>query len=308
MDRLEALETFKCVVDQGGFARAAADLDVSCAKVSRTVQDLELMLGVQLLNRTTRRVSLTSVGHELLAKATEVLETFEQLKAMSSMVTSEPSGTVRVGAPAGLARQLLGAVLAEFVASFPSITVDLRVRSQLSDVFEDEVDVMLCVGQGLRDSLIARNVGSLEVAAYASPLYLMKSGVPEGPEDLASHKCLVWDGIAAGPTWALTRRRDGATAEIAIKGPMRCSQADVLMGAVCHGAGIALLPSVLVSDAVSSGSLAQVLPCWVGASLPVQLAWGSRRNLPLAVRKLIDHLVENVKLGPVTGTELLLAA
>lgn len=288
MDRLNALATFKSVVDHGGFARAAADMDVSCAKVSRTVQDLEMLLGVQLLQRTTRRISLTSAGQEVLQRAVDLLNSYEELTAVSSMSAKEPSGTVRLAAPAAFARGLLGPALADFLNRFPKVGVDLRTRDGLNDVFDDEVDVMICLRNDLRESLIARRVGSAEVGMYAAPSYLSRRGHPSHPDDLLNHNCLTSEDIADGNSWRV--RRGPKLCDMPVRGTMRCSHADILVGTALHGAGIALLPRFMANEFVLIGGLVPVLAEWDCEQLPIQIAWGSRRNLPLNVRSLIDHL------------------
>ncbi|WP_425259271.1 LysR family transcriptional regulator [Rubrivivax sp. RP6-9] len=290
MDRLSALATFKAVVDHGGFARAAADLDVSCAKVSRTVQDLEMLLGVQLLQRTTRRVSLTSVGQQVLLRAVTLLDSYDELAALSSLSATEPSGVVRLAAPAAFARRLLGPALAEFMHLYPRVEVDLRTRDGLIDLFDDEVDVMLCLRNDLRESLIARRMGAAEVGVFAAPAYLARHGEPCHPDDLADHNCLTCDDVASGASWRMTWAEDSEVRDVPVRGSMRCSHADVVVGTALHGAGIALLPRFMVEEAVAQGGLKPLLRDWRCEPLPIQLAWGSRRNLPLSVRKLIDHL------------------
>lgn len=292
MDRLDALATFKAVVAHGGFSRAAAGLDVSCAKVTRTVQDLETLLGVQLLQRTTRRMSLTSVGQEVLRRAEQLLDSYDELAALSSLSASEPSGTVRLAAPAAFARRRLGPVLGAFMARYPKVWVDLRTRDDLVDVFDDEVDLMLSLRGDLRASLIARQVGAAEVGVYAAPAYLARHGTPGHPDELGGHNCLTCEDIAGGSTWTLRRADGDAVCELPVKGSMRCSHADVLVGAALHGAGIVLLPRFLVEEALAQGSLQPLLPQWTCEALSIHLAWGARRNLPLGVRKLIDHLAQ----------------
>jgi DNA-binding transcriptional LysR family regulator len=312
MDRLNALATFKAVVDCGGFARAAADLDVSCAKVSRTVQDLELLLGVQLLQRTTRRVSLTSVGQQVLMRAVDLLDSFDELTALSSLSAKEASGIVRLAAPAAFARHLIGPALADFMCRFPLVEVDLRTRDGLVDLFDDEVDVMLCLRNDLRESLIARRVGSARVGVFAAPAYLARRGEPLHPDDLADHNCLSCDDIAGGASWRMSGIGDGALRDVPAKGSMRCSHADVLVATALHGAGIALLPHFMVDEIVAQGGLKPLLSGWVCEPLPIQLAWGSRRNLPLGVRKLIDHLAaalgDEPRFDEAVPRDLLLAA
>jgi DNA-binding transcriptional LysR family regulator len=288
MDRLGALAIFKSVVDHGGFARAAAVLEVSCAKVTRSVQDLEMLLGVQLLKRTTRSMSLTSVGREVLARAAELLDSYDALAAMSSLSANEPAGTVRLAAPASFSRRYLGPALADFMARHPKVWVDLRMREGGVDVISDEVDVMLCVRSDLRPSLITRRIGGAEVGVYASPGYLAMHGEPTRPVELLNHNCLT----TCGEAWAFRHRADEQALEVPIKGTMRSSHADMLVGAAMHGAGVVLLPVFMVEEAVAHGSLRRLLPDWTSEPIALYLAYHSRLHQPLSVRKLIDHLVQ----------------
>lgn len=290
MDRLGALATFKAVVDYGGFRHAADGLEVSTAKVSRTVHELEKLLGARLLQRSSRRVSLTSAGHEVLQRANELLDAYQALADWSSRSTREAVGTVRVGAPAAFARSLLGPALAGFMRSHPGVIVDLRVRDHATDVFDDEVDLLLVLRHDLRPSLVARRVGELALALYAAPAYLADRPEPSEPDALLAHNCLSCDELGGRAVWHLSRPCDGLSRELAVKGTLRCSQADVLLEAALHGAGIAKLPRLMADEHVARGALRRLLPAWTGRALPIYLAWGSRRHVPLSMRLLIDHL------------------
>jgi DNA-binding transcriptional LysR family regulator len=287
MDRLSALATFKSVVENGSFARAATVLDVSCAKVTRSVQDLELLLGVQLLKRTTRRMSLTSVGQQVLSRAADLLDSYDALAALSSLSANEPSGTVRLAAPATLSRRYLGPALADFTSRNPKVRVDIVTREGPIDVIADEVDMMLCLRSDLRASLVARRIGGTEVGLFASPRYLATRGDVEHPLDLLTHNCLT----TCGAGWTFRQRGSAQALDVPVKGTMRSSHADVLVGAAVHGAGVVLLPVFMVEDAVAHGSIQRLLPHWSSEPIALFLAYHSRLNQPLAVRKLIDHLV-----------------
>jgi DNA-binding transcriptional LysR family regulator len=287
MDRLSALATFKAVVENGGFARAAAVLEVSCAKVTRSVQDLEQLLGVQLLKRTTRRMSLTSVGQQVLSRAADLLDSYDALAALSSLSANEPSGTVRLAAPASFSRRYLGPALAEFMSRYPKVWVDVLLREGPIDVITDEVDMMLCLRSDLRASLVARRIGGTEVGLFASPRYLATRGDLEHPLDLLSHNCLT----TCGAGWTFRQRGSAQALDVPVKGTMRSRHADVLVGAAVHGAGVVLLPVFMVEEAVAHGSLQRLLPDWSSEPIALFLAYHSRLNQPLAVRKLIDHLV-----------------
>lgn len=291
MDRLSALAIFKSVADKGGFARAAAELDLSCAKVTRTVQELELLLGVQLLQRTTRRVTLTTVGQEVLSRAEGLLDSYDELAALSSLSASEPSGTVRLAAPASFGRRYLGPLLAEFMADFPKVWVDLSLREREADVASDEADITLSLRSDLRPSLIARRIGAIELGLYAAPRYLAVQGEPRHPNELASHNCLTSDDTASGARWHFRHRRNDERSALPAKGSMRCSHAEVLVEAAIHGAGVVLLPTFMADDALERGALRRLLPDWRTEPLPLWLTYHTRRHQPQRVRKLIDHLV-----------------
>lgn len=292
MDKLKALATFKAVVDHGGFARAAAQLDVSCSIVTRTVQDLEALLGVRLLHRSTRRVALTPVGEQVLDRAVDLLDGYEQLAAFSSLSASEVAGTVRLSAPASLARPYLSAALAGFVAAHPRVWVDLRLASGPLDRVGEDADLALCLGSQLRSSWIARHLADVPVGLFASPDYLHRHGRPQHPDELASHHCLIGDEGAAETTWRLGQAPARSLTAYPVRGTLRSAQADVLVGAAIHGAGILMQPVPLVQEAVEAGQLQRVLGGWRCEPISLHLAYNSRRNQPLAVRKLIDHLVQ----------------
>lgn len=290
MDRLSALATFKMVVDCGSFRRAAEVLEVSNAKVSRTVLELESLLGAQLLQRSSRRLSLTSVGHEVLQRATELLDTYQSLTEWSRRTAIEPVGAVRVGAPAALARHLLVPALTEFMRVYPGISVNLRTRDASADVFDEEVDLLLSLHNGLRPGLIARLIGHSEVGLYASPAYLARHPGPLDLESLLAHNCLRSDDINGHGAWHLRHAANGLSRELSVMGTLRFSHADVLLATMLEGAGIALLPQCMAAEYVARGECRRLLPAWTGHPLPIYLAWGSRRHLPSAVRALIDHL------------------
>ncbi|HJV62069.1 MAG TPA: LysR family transcriptional regulator, partial [Albitalea sp.] len=178
MDRLKALEIFKTVVEKGSFAKAAEALDVSSSAATRAVQDLETNLGVRLLQRSSRRIALTAVGHEVLERCTELIEQYRAMEAMSSLSASEAAGSVRLVAPASYGARLLGPALASFRELYPKVTIDLRMSDDGIDLIDDEADLALCVGRDLRLSLIARRVGVARLGLYASSAYLARRGAP----------------------------------------------------------------------------------------------------------------------------------
>lgn len=289
MDRLKALATFKAVVDEGGFARAAAALDISCAVVTRSVQELESLLGVRLLQRTTRRVALTPLGREVLDHAARLLDGYERLAEIGSLAASDASGTVRLAAPVSYARRCLGPALAAFAARHPRVGLELRFADGPVDVLDGAADLALCRTQELKPALIARRVAEAEVGLYAAPGYLAQRGMPAHPQALAGHGCLAGDE-ADGGAWRLHPAGGGDEAVVPVRGAVRSNDAELLIGAATLGAGLVLQPAFMVEDAVAAGRLQRVLPAWRGEAFTLHLTYLSRQHQPLAVRLLIDHL------------------
>lgn len=294
MDRLQALSIFKTVADKGGFARAAEALGLSCPHVSRSVQDLEALLGARLLQRTTRRVALTGVGREVLERVNGLLASYDELAAIGRASAGEPAGTVRMAAPEGYGRHVLGPVLAEFRARCPQVSIDLRLLEGPADLVGDEIDLALCLHEDLRPSFIARPVAEVEVGVYAAPSYLARRGEPAHPAELSAHECLTSGGLRAGASWCFRRLADGTRADVPVKAALRANHADLLADLAIHGAGVAMLPAFLVRDAVSQGRLQRLLAGWEGRPASLHLVYGPHRNQPVPVRRLIEHLLDRL--------------
>jgi len=290
MDRLKALAVFKTVVEQGSFARAADTLDLSPAVVTRTVQELEALLAVRLLQRTTRRVTLTAVGHDVLERARGLLASFDELSSMSSLCGAEAAGRVRLGAPAWLGRRLLGAVAAAYLASCPKVSLELRMHASESGLFEGDGDLALCLESELKPCWIARKVAQVSVGLYAAPAYLARRGEPATPDELAQHDGLAGGSARADATWHFQPADGGDMQPVEIRPVLHSNQPETLMSAAVHGAGIALLPDLLAEEAVASGKLRRLMPGWRAEPLSLHLAYESRQHQPLSVRKLIEVL------------------
>lgn len=290
MDRLKALAIFKSVVEHGGFARAAAALDTSASVVTRTVQELEALLGVRLLLRTTRSVMLTSVGESVFERAGDLLVSYGELEAFSSQSAQEPHGAVRVAAAAACSRLPLGSALAAFRARWPQVTVDLRLRDA-PDEAADDADLVLCLGGQLRQSHVARELAALEVGWFASRRFLHARGWPGTPQEVGRFDCLV-QRAARSARWAFVHRDSGVRQEVAVRGVLQSTHDDVLMEAALHDAGLVQLPLFMAEQADSERRLCRVLPDWHADPMSIHLSYASRRHQPLAVRKLVEHLVE----------------
>jgi len=294
MDRLKALSVFKAVADNGSFVAAASALDISCGAASRTVQELETLLGVRLLNRTTRRLALTAVGEDVLHRAGGLLQSYDELATIGRASASEPAGVIRMAAPAMFARHYLGPSLAAFRARYPKVQVDLQLCEGPVNVVLEDVDVALCLPEDLRLTQIARPLASAEVGVYAAPSYLARKGEPTHPSQLVEHDCLTSKAVRAGTDWSFEHLDSGDPYTVGVKGALHANQIEVLADAAAHGAGIVMLPAFMAQAAVAQRRLQRILPGWRAAPLSLQLTYTSRRNQPMSVRKLIEHLVETL--------------
>ena len=292
MDKLRDFVVFNSVVEHGSFAKAAEALDLRAAVVTRSVKELEDGLGVRLINRTTRRMSLTAVGDDVFAMTRRLLAVYDELLVVGRATTTEARGVVRLAAPAFFARHRLGAALAAYVAAHPQVRIDLRVTERGAGLGGD-TDLELCLEDDLRDSQVARRIAIVPLLVCASGDYVRRRGAPGRPEDLAGHDCVCWDGSRNGADWQFLDPLTGERRNHAVHPCLQSSHADVLLHATERGAGIAILPDFLVRDALAEGRLLHLLPAARPAPLSIHLAYGSHAQQPLAVRRLIEHLTDS---------------
>jgi DNA-binding transcriptional LysR family regulator len=288
------LEVFKAVADRGSFTKAADALGLSNAVTSRALQELEAQLGVRLLQRTTRSVSLTAEGRDVLERAQTLLESYDDLLAASKVGAEETAGEIRMSAPSSLGGRRLGPLLAGFTERYPLVRVDLQLTDQQDDMVGEGVDLALRVGEDLRHSLIARRVGQIRLGIFASPAYLKRYGTPQHPGELARHHCLTYGGIGKAPAWQLRHRKTGEQGEWPARGTLHTNNGDALAAAAVCGSGLVLLPRYLVEGALSRGELKEVMSDWQSPAPGLYLAYASRRNQPARIRRLIEHLAERV--------------
>jgi LysR family transcriptional regulator, regulator for bpeEF and oprC len=292
MDRLRALEIFKAVVSHGSFVKGAEAMNLSNSVATHAVQSLEALLGVRLLQRTTRRIALTAVGQSVLDRATALLDSYAELETMSSLSACEVAGDIRLVAPVSYGMHQLGPALASFLALYPKVRVDLRMKEASACALDPSADLVLCVAHELPPSVIARKVTLAEVGIYASPVYLARAGTPEHPRDLLQHDCLTYEGTSRRGCWQFIDTGTQERLSLQAKGSLVSNHAEALISAAAHGAGVVLMPHFLVDRAIAKGALRRVLRQWETEPLGVYLAYTSRRNQPLCVRRLIDHLAQ----------------
>lgn len=292
MDILGALGTFTRIVEAGSFSGAARETGSSHSAVTRLVGQLEDHFGVRLFHRTTRRLSLTEDGQDLLAYAGTVLEAAEQMESALGRQRASPTGLVRIGVPVGTTSWLVPRV-SGLLKRYPGLTVELVIGDQFGNMIDDRLDVAIIGREPPDNSLIARAVGSFGQIAVASPAYLEQRGAPSKPEDLAEHTCIIHD---IGPD--STRWRFGPADKptvVDVTGPFRVNNSAVVHQAAVAGLGIARVSEMQVADDVRARRLYRLLPAYLPERYRAYVVYPSRHHIPPRVRVAIDFLVDQTR-------------
>ncbi|HVR48115.1 MAG TPA: LysR family transcriptional regulator [Pseudorhodoferax sp.] len=297
MDRLKALEIFAAVAERSSFTRAAAALDLSTAVVTRAVQALEQRLGLRLLQRSTRRVSLTREGEATLVRARGVLGAYETLMHSSRQHGAEVAGDIRFSAPASLGAARLAPLLAAFMAQHPQVRIEFVLGDALESMDDGTVDLALCIALALPGHLVARRIGAVAMGVYAAPAYLRTRGLPRDPGELAGHDCVVHSGPGGSDAWHFSHPVTQERSHPVLRQALRANHVEALMAAALLGQGLAVLPRVLADPAVVRGELQSVLPAWDCPAPGIFLVYRERLHQPLRVRKLIEHLAQAFESG-----------
>jgi DNA-binding transcriptional LysR family regulator len=290
MDRLASMRVFVKVVELGSFARAAAALDMSAAVVTRSLADLETHLGTRLLNRTTRRLSLTETGQQYVERVRHILADIDDADAIAASSARAPSGTLRIYCQPGFGQAQLSALLPRFAALMPGVVLDVTLSDHAVDLVREGFDVGIFIDlQKFDNSLIARRLATSSVVLCASPDYIARHGAPSTAEEVSAHPCLNFAYEQLRHHWML--QVDGGTVNIPIKSRMVSNSGPVLRQAALAGMGIMLQPSFTVKDDFDCGRLVRLLTCCDVAQLSVMLVYPSRRLLSAKVRGFVDFMV-----------------
>ena len=290
MDTLDAMRVFVAVTEKGGFSAAAKALDLSTASVTRQVAWLEQRLDTRLLNRTTRRVSLTSTGSAYYQRCLPLLAEFDDVEAAIGAQALAPTGLLRINAPVSFGVARLGPLLAGYGKRYPLVKLDLSLSDRLVDMVEEGFDLAIRITRQPSPSLIARKLAEAQVLLCASPDYLARAGTPRLAADLAGHDCLTYSYWSGGDEWQL--RGPEGEVSVRINGCVRANNGDVLRAAALEGLGIILQPDFLVGDDLASGRLVRVLPDHHVPPIGIHAVYTSRSHLAPKVRSFIDYLVE----------------
>jgi DNA-binding transcriptional LysR family regulator len=288
MDRLTGLEVFTQVVECGGFSAAGRRLNMSVTMVSNHVQALEDRLGARLLNRTTRKISLTEVGRAYHARCIQILADLEQADAVAGELQSTPRGTLKLYMNSHIA-QFIAPVVLDYLAAYPDAAIDFAVGQRPVDPVEDGYDLVIQTTQAPDSSLIARQLSRWRHILCATPDYLATHGAPETLADLTRRNCLRYTFYPFGDEWRFTGP-DGAPASVRVSGNLVSSSGDLLRTAVLAGTGIIMAPGFLIADDVREGRVVPLLPQYRPLEFAILALYAHRHLLSAKVRVFLDML------------------
>ncbi|MEO6270528.1 MAG: LysR family transcriptional regulator [Lautropia sp.] len=289
MDRFTQLQTFVAVVTRGSLSAAALAEGVTPAIIGRRIDALETRLGVKLLVRTTRRISLTFEGSAFLEDCQRILNEVANAEASVSLGGIKASGHVRITAPAGFGRRHVAPLIAPFVAANKDVSISLELSDRLVDIVNDGFDLAIRIGQLDDSSLVGVSLAENRRVIVASPAYLSARGTPISPGDLASHNCLTFGSYGNQPRgWLL--QVDGKQVAMRVTGNIECNDGAVLHDWALAGHGLAWRSMWEVSDDLQAGRLKTVLDRFAAPVNAIHAVFPQRRHLPLRVRMFIDHL------------------
>lgn len=290
MDNLAAMQVFVRVVETGGLSAAGRALGLAPSSVTRRISELEDLLGVTLLHRTTRKLSLTEAGTTYYERAREIVRAVEEANLAVTEKRTGPSGTLRISVPASVARLHITPAVAAFHAQYPKVRVVMSVTDRIVDLVEEGLDVAIRIGRLEDSSLIARKLGEGRRLVCASPTYLKRAGKPTSPEALSDHACLT---IRRHPGSNVWRFRNGKKAiEVRATGPFFTDDGETLVAAAAAGLGLILVPEWLVGLEISDGRLKETLADYTAepAMTPLYAVYAPDAYTPPKVRAFVDFL------------------
>jgi len=291
MDKVQEMASFVAVVEAGSFVRAADAIGLSKAAVSRHVGELEQRLGVRLLQRTTRRVSLTVEGQQFYARCKELLASIDEAEAEVGAHRGEASGLLRINAPLSFGVLHLAPLWGRFAAAHPKVVLDITLSDRIVDLVEEGFDVAVRIAALPSSNLVSRRLATTRVVLCASPEYLARHGTPSHPRELGVHRTISYSYWAGGRNeWKF----DGPEGEVAVRvhPVLHANNGDTCRAAALDHLGVILQPDFIVGDDLRRGALVQLMPQYRSIELGIHALYPTRKHLPLKVRGLVDFLVE----------------
>ncbi len=296
MDLLAGMRLFVRVAETGGFSTVAREADSTQPTVSRTVAALEAHLGVRLLNRSSRAVTLTDDGRAFYTQAIRALAAVTDAETCVGRRHGQPSGLLRLGTPVAFGRLHVAPRLPAFFDQYPEVEIELSMSDAFVDLVGEGLDLVVRVGMLEDPSLIARRIGTTRRVTVASADYLRRHGVPATPADLMRHQCVVYTRLATGNRWQFAGPEGPVT--VAVHGRFRANNSEAVREAVINGAGIAVIPVWLFTDEIATGRVRIILDAFEPSMLPIHAVYSSRRQVSAKVRAMIDFLAASFATSP----------
>lgn len=294
IDIVAGMRVFTAVVEAGSFAGAADKLDLSRGMATRYVAQLEAHLGVRLLHRTTRKLSLTEAGGDYYQRATQILAMVEEAESLAAQEASLPRGTLRIATSVGFGVRHMDRAITEYLQRYPGVEVDLTLNDRVVDLVEEGFDLAVRVAKQIDPGLVARRLTRARTVACASPGYLKRHGTPNSPEQLTGHNCLTFAYSSLQNDWRFRRKNVERT--VRVSGNLRGNNGDILVNAAIEGLGVILEPTFLVFEALRQKRLVRILSDWEADEFSVFAVYPNRKFLPPKVRSFIDFLAD--RFGP----------
>lgn len=294
MDQLIAMRTFVRVVQTGNFSAAAREQNSSQANVSKRVLGLESLLGAKLLTRTSRELSLTDMGSEYYQKCLVILAELDEADAAVRSEAASPKGTLKIAAPIALARLVLAPLVKAFIEQYPEIKIDIAASDAQIDLIAQGIDIAIRAKKLEDSSLVARHLFDNPMLLVASPDYLQQRGIPNAPEELKHHNCIVYSLLSSINIWRFSKKaKEGEKDKefsVPVTGNFQSSNGDTNLEVALTGLGIVQLPIWMIDEHIKSGRLTQVLTDYKAVSIPLNAIYPQNRYVPLKVRCFVDFL------------------
>ncbi len=301
MDRFQAMQVFVRVVDSNSFTRAADSLGLPRATVTTAVQQLENLLQVRLLNRTTRRISLTPDGAAYYERCARILADVEEAETSFREVSRGPRGKLRIDVPPPIGRLVLIPRMCEFHSRYPDIELAIGMGDRPVDLVRESVDCVIRVGELQDSSLVGRRIGTMETVTCASPDYIERHGEPRVLADLQHHRAVHYFSSRTGRIYDLDFVVEGEVTEVKVPGKVSVNDSDAYVASGLQGFGLIQPPRFMVQAHLQSGALREVLPQWRPSSMPISVVYPHNRHLSPKVRAFVDWAAELFGRCPILG-------
>ncbi len=292
MNKLQAMQVFARVVETGGLARAADSLQLPKATATTLIQQLEASLGVKLLNRTTRKVSVTTDGAAYYPSCLAILALVRETEESLGQRHASPQGLLRVEVPTLIARLVIVPALPSFFARYPDIQLELGCSERRADLIEEGIDCAVWIGELEDSTMIARRIGLLYFGTCAAPSYLAAHGQPRHPDELTAHRCINHFSPRTGKIFEWVFAKNGVRTQTLLRGLIALDDENSYVAAAEAGLGVAQIPAFVLKEAMERGSLELLLGDWFAEPAPLNVVYPQNRHLSVKIRVFVDWVAE----------------